>query len=170
MNLLLIGNSISLVGAIIMVLIGLIKERKNILLAQSVQFLVMGIGNLVLGGITGFVSNVLGIIRNLYCLKYKLPLAAALGFVAVQAAITVGVNNMGWLGWLPVAAALAFTLSINTKNEIILKLVIIFGQVCWTLYDLATKNYTAMALDLFTIVTTVWGIVMIQMGKKAKAE
>ncbi len=52
MNPILIGNIISFAGAIIMVLIGLIKERKKILSAQIAQFALMGLGNLVLGGVT----------------------------------------------------------------------------------------------------------------------
>ena len=68
---LVIGNIISFAGAIVMVLIGLIKERKKILSAQIAQFSLMGLGNLVLGGPTGFITNMVSIVRNLICFKWE---------------------------------------------------------------------------------------------------
>ena len=57
MNLLLIGNAISMVGCLIMVLIGFLKRKNAILIAQCVQCLFMGAGNLILGGISILLSG-----------------------------------------------------------------------------------------------------------------
>lgn len=70
MNSILLGNGIALFGAVLMAAIGLIKQRKHILAAQCVQFGIMGIANLILGGINGFVSALVSITRNLICLKW----------------------------------------------------------------------------------------------------
>ena len=53
MDRIIIGNALSLIGAILMACIGLLKKRKQILTVQCVQFGIMGMANLVLGGITG---------------------------------------------------------------------------------------------------------------------
>jgi lipid-A-disaccharide synthase-like uncharacterized protein len=50
MNVLLIGNAVSMIGCLIMVLIGFLKKNHQVLIAQSVQCLFMGAGNLILGG------------------------------------------------------------------------------------------------------------------------
>ena len=47
---LIIGNVLGLIGALLMVGIGFMHERRHILIWQNVQFLIMGIGSLVLGG------------------------------------------------------------------------------------------------------------------------
>jgi 16S rRNA (cytosine1402-N4)-methyltransferase len=66
MNTLLIGNAISMIGCLIMVGIGFLKKKNHILIAQSVQCLFIGSGNLILGGISGFICNMVTIIRNNY--------------------------------------------------------------------------------------------------------
>ena len=58
MNILLIGNAVSMVGCFIMVAIGFLKKKSHILIAQSVQCAFMGAGNLILGGVSGFIANV----------------------------------------------------------------------------------------------------------------
>ena len=66
-----IGNAICLVGACLMVLTGLIKKKEHVLLTQCAQFGIMGVGNLVLGGVSGLISNLVSILRNVICLKFK---------------------------------------------------------------------------------------------------
>ena len=46
MDRILVGNALSLIGAILMACIGLLKKRKQILTVQCVQFGIMGIANL----------------------------------------------------------------------------------------------------------------------------
>ena len=53
MNIIVIGNIVAFIGAILMVLVGFIKTKRNILIAQNIQFLIMGLGNLILGGVSG---------------------------------------------------------------------------------------------------------------------
>lgn len=170
MNPIILGNLIALAGSLFMVGVGFVKQRKNILLVQSVQFGLMGLGNFILGGMAGFISNMLGIVRNLFCLKHELPVWAGCIFVAVQAALTFSVNGQGAIGWLPTLAALVFTLSINTKNEVRLKCAIIFGQLCWVIYDLAIRNYTGFIFDLVTTGSNVVGIVLLKKNAARAAE
>lgn len=169
-NILLIGNAVCFVGALFMVSVGFLKQRRKILLAQSVQFAIMGAGNLILGGISGFLSNALGIVRNLFCLKRELTLPLALGFVAVQAALTFAADSMGPIGFLPVVAALIFTLTINSKNEVVLKAAIIVGQLCWAGYDGTLHNYASLFFDLLTVGSNVVGIFMLRRGKGKESE
>jgi len=169
MNLLLIGNILSFAGAILMVCIGLIKTKRNILLAQNGQFILMGIGNLVLGGVSGALSNGLGIIRNLVCLNRDFTPALKALFIALQAVLTLILNREGLFGWLPFVAALLFTLSLDAENAIVLKLAIIAGQLCWCFYDASIRNYTALAFDIFTVLSNIVGILRIRHGGAAQS-
>ena len=71
MNTLLIGNAISMIGCLIMVGIGFLKKKTHILIAQSVQCLFMGAGNLILGGVSGFICNIVTIVRNLVFINFR---------------------------------------------------------------------------------------------------
>lgn len=170
MSILLLGNIICFIGALFMVAIGFIKERNKILLAQNLQFAIMGVGNLIIGGVPGFISNMVGIVRNFFCLKHELPLWLGCVFVAVQALLTFSANSLGFLGWMPVIAALLFTLSINSKNGVILKGAIILGEICWLFYDAFLHNYSSVMFDLFTIASNAYGIFMLLRDKKKKSE
>lgn len=159
------GNLISLVGAVIMVLVGLIKKKRNILLAQAVQNTALAVGNLFLGALTGALNGFVTVVRNLICLKWEFTLYWKLAFTAIQAVLSLAFNNAGFYGWLPFAATCAFTWCLDTKREEIMKLVIIFGAALWAVYDFHFLNFTTLAFDLFTIASNAVGIYML---KKAR--
>ena len=102
MNPILLGNLISFAGAFLMVVIGLIKRKEKVLAVQCVQFSLMGIGNLVLGGVTGALSNLISLVRNLICYKFGITIPLKLMFIAVQAGLSLWVNTQGLIGLLPV--------------------------------------------------------------------
>ncbi|MDO4483050.1 MAG: YgjV family protein [Clostridia bacterium] len=167
MSITVIANIISFVGATLMVLLGLLKSRKQILVVQSFVFAILGASNLLLGGISGVIANGVSIVRNAFSLKRDLPMAAKLGFVAVQIILTVFFNTNGLLGWLPVIAACMFTLAIDSKNPIVLKAVIIIGQAAWALFDFVLMNYSAFVFDVVAVITNALGIVFILRDRKA---
>ena len=167
MNRILIGNLIAFAGAVIMVLIGLIRSKRNILIAQCVQFAVMGIGNLVLGGVTGFVSNIVSIARNIVCFYRPLTVPLKLLFIVILGGIGLYTNNLGLVGLCPVISAVLFTWYLDS-DEIRLKIVIIITSALWTCFDFTIHNYVTMVMDLLTIVTNTAGIVMIRSGKAGR--
>ena len=170
MNTVLIANIISFAGCILMVAIGLIRERKKILLTQCVLWAILTVSNLMLGGVTGAVSNIVSIVRNLYSLKWKLTLPVKIGFIAVQTAITAFTNELGLIGWLPTLAAASFTFLMDVKDAVKLKYVIIFGQTLWAIFDFSIQNYTACAFDIMTLVSTCIGIMMLLKARKQKGD
>lgn len=162
MNTVVIGNVIALVGSLLMVWIGLIKKKEHILFAQCAQFTFMGIANLVLGGMTGLISNIVSIIRNLICIRFKYTMALKLAFIAVQTVLSCWLNTNGLIGWLPVAATVLFTWFLDAKSEITIKYVMIVTLVMWLIYDLYLRNYVSAVFDAATIVSTIIGILMLR--------
>lgn len=165
-TIILIGNAISFVGACIMVATGFIKKKENVLIAQCAQFGIMGIGNLVLGGFTGLISNLVSILRNFVCLKREFTLPFKIVFIAIQIVLAAIFNNMGLIGWLPVIAACLFTWFLDVKSDLGIKFVIIGAELLWIVYDITLMNFTSMTFDILTIISSVVGIVRI---KKAAA-
>lgn len=165
MNTILIGNIIAFVGCSLMVFVGLIKEKKRILSVQCLQFAIQGASNLILGGFTGFIANVVSIIRNVVFSKVRSTVALKMLFVAVQLLLSAGSLGDGVISWLPVLAAALFTWFIDVESEVILKIVIIVTQILWLVYDLCHTNYVSAAFDVFTMISTVVGIYLILRDK-----
>ena len=165
MNLLLIGNAISMIGCLIMVLIGFLKKKNQILIAQCVQCLFMGAGNLALGGVSGFICNIVTILRNIVFLKFRNTTAMKLFFIALQFVLSIGTLSVGWISWLPILSAALFTWYMDTKSEAKLKIVILCTQVMWLTYDLYYRNFVASAFDVMTFISNVIGLYMVTRKK-----
>lgn len=169
MNIVLLANIISFSGSLIMIAIGLIKEKRKILLAQCGQFALMGAGNVLLGGITGGIANGVSILRNVLCLYVPFTLPWKIGFVVLQGALSLAMNREGLIGWLPFFAACIYTMSLSTKDEKLLKWVMIAGQAAWVIYDLTIKNYAGFVFDILTIFSNLAGIFMLmRRGRRKK--
>lgn len=165
MNFLLIGNAISMIGCLIMVLIGFLKRKSHILFAQCVQCLFMGVGNLVLGGISGFICNIVTILRNLVFLKFRNTTFLKIFFILLQFVLSIGTLSAGFISWLPILAAALFTWCMDTRSEAKLKICILCTQVMWLTYDLYYRNYVASAFDVMTFVSNVIGLYMVTRKK-----
>lgn len=153
-----IGNIISLLGAILMASIGLLKKRKSILLVQCVQFGLLGTANFVLGGITGTLSAAVSIVRNLVCLKHDMTMPIKLTFTCILGAFCLFANSAGWLGILPLLSTCIYTWLLDIKDERRLKYVLIVAQLFWVVYDAALSNYVSFVFDIITIITNIIGI------------
>lgn len=165
MNTLLIGNAISFVGCLIMVAIGFLRKKHHILIAQSVQCAFMGTGHLILGGVSGFICNVVTILRNLVFVKYNPTLALKIGFIVLQVVLSIGSLSAGWISWLPIIAAAIFTWNLDTKDTSRLKIVILITQVLWLIYDTYFRNYVSTAFDIMTMISNIIGLYMLKKSK-----
>lgn len=169
MNIILLGNIICFTGSVIMVLTGFVKTKKKILLTQCAQFTIMSAGNFVLGGISGGIADAICVIRNLISLKWEFTLPLKIIFIGIQIALTAVFNDAGIIGWLPVIAACIFTWCLDSKNEILLKALIILAQIMWGIYDISIHNYATLCFDVATCITNLAGIIMILKNKKNNA-
>lgn len=153
MTRLLLGNGLSLLGCLVMVGIGLVKEKKRVLLLQCAQFFLMALGNLTLGAYTGAISGICSLLRNLVCCFFPYTLVLRIVFIAAQVIPALFANQVGWLGWLPIASTCIFTWFLGIKDPLRFKLLLLLTQLFWCAYDLYFLNYAAFAFDVLTIVT-----------------
>ncbi|MCD7954699.1 MAG: YgjV family protein [Lachnospiraceae bacterium] len=159
---LLIGNIISLIGSLLMVSIGFIKDKKKILLAQCGQFTIMAIGNLFLGAYAGTISNVIGIVRNLTFSRTASTNTLKVFFIIAQLSITLAKGIHSAVELCPVFSTIIFTWSIDAKSTIRFKIMLILAQILWMIYDFYYHNYTAFLFDILTILSNVCGIVALR--------
>lgn len=162
----LIGNIIMLIGSVIMVSLGLLKTRRQVLIWQTTQIGLMCIGAIFLGSIPGLIANLIGVTRNMLCYFDKMNRKTQ---IALSVVATVGIlafNNIGWLGIFPLLAAVIYTLLMHIKDVVKLKWLIGGTLVLWAVHDIMVQSYVAFAFDIFSIITCLVGI--IYASKKTK--
>ena len=142
------------------------ETKKQILTAQCFQYVALSVSNAILGAFTGITANVVGIARNLFCMKKEFTVPWKIAFIAVQLALLLAFNSDGWLGLLPAAATCAYTWFLDRRDEVQLKIVIILTVLCWAVYDFVFKNYVTFAFDLGTAVSNLVGIITLRKAAK----
>jgi len=159
---LILGNAVAMIGCTLMVLVGFLRKKEQILIVQCFQFGFLSAGNLILGGVTGFISGVVSIVRNLVFARTGGSKNWKIAFTAIQTVLTFLTGWPGLLGCLPLASGIILTWSIDAKSDVQFKIALIAAQVTWVIYDWSYRNYVAFVFDIFTILSNLAGIVMIR--------
>ena len=163
----LVGNIISFFGCLLMVANGLIKRKDHMLAAQCGQFSLQAVANLVLGSVSGCVAGLVGIVRILVFTKVKkVTVWLKLGFILLHAGLTFAFGAVTLVQWLPVLAMVAYTWYLDTEDAVLFKVVNLLGVGMWTIHDIHYINYSAVAFDVLTIISTTVGIVMLLRDRK----
>ena len=161
------GNLISFLGCTLMILIGFIKNKDRILTAQCGQFSLQALSNLLLGSVPGTISCVLGVVRIVVFRYVRVTAALKIGFLALQAALTMAFGATTFVQWIPFLSMVLYTWYLDTDNAVLFKLVNIFGVTLFAFHDLHYLNFVAFGFDIFTMISTLIGIVLI-LREKAK--
>lgn len=162
----LLGNVMALVGCTVMVLIGFVRKKERVIFLQCFQFGFLAVGNLLLGAVSGFISGVVSVVRNLVFPKCRNPLVAKIFFIGLQLVLTLVAGWDGPISLLPFAAGVLFTMALDVKSDTHLKICIIGAQALWAFYDWHYLNYVSFTFDVLTIVSNFLGILMLRMKKE----
>ena len=163
----LFANIIDLMAAFLQVGSGSIKKKSRILIVQIIQLLLQAVSMLLLGGVTGAVSNVLSCLRNYLCYKEKLNTLWKAILIAASVAMTVLLNDQGLLGIIPAVVCTVFIIFMDTKDPVKFKLLVTLSFVPWMFYHFILKSYVGAAVDAATIITN--GITLFVMIKERSA-
>lgn len=153
-----IGNAIMLIASLIMVCVGLMKTRKQILVWQTIQIAMMGVGSVFLGSIPGLIANIVGVVRNLVGYHGKLNRTNQVIICVAAVVSTLVCNNLGMIGLFPIAAAVWYTLGMNTPDIKKLKWLILGTLVLWVIHDFAIHSYVSFTFNMISIMTCLIGI------------
>lgn len=179
MNLYLISQIFAILACILMVAIGYIKRKRNVLIAQNIQFILFSISYACIGGISAVVGNLVSLVRNIICLKWNLNTPLKVFFIVLQGIITyislynvwfkwlpMNAGTHGIMDWLPFLAATFITITLSSKKDIVIKLGCIGSILCFGTYDFILRNWTVFAFDCFSLLTSLVGIYRILQEKK----
>lgn len=162
------ANIIDFLAALIQVGSGSIKQKPRILLVQTLQLLMQAVSMLLLGGVTGAVSNVLSCYRNYLCYKDRLNTFWKIFLIAASVAMTFLLNDQGLLGIIPVAVCTVYILLMDMKDPVKFKLLVTLSFIPWMVYHFVLKSYVGAFFDAATVISnaiTLW--VMIREKKTA---
>ena len=163
-----IANIIDLVAAVVQVGSGAIKKKSKILIVQTIQLLMQAVSMLLLGGVTGAVSNVLSCFRNFLCYKDKLNIVWKILLIVASIGFTIALNDQGFLGIIPAAVCTVYIIFMDIKDPVKFKLLVTLSFVPWAVYHFILKSYTGAIFDAATVVTnTVTLIKMVKENKEA---
>ena len=143
---LIIGNVVALLASLFMVYSGILKKKTQILIAQNIQIILLIISNIILGGISGAISNTAGLIRNLL---YQILLTV------ISSAIAIKLNTEGLVGYLPLLANAVYIFLMDLKDIKKFQLLLIATMTMWLIYDILIKSYTSAVFDFATIVANI---------------
>ena len=166
----LLGNIIAFAGCVMMILGGFIRNKNRILLAQGVQFCLQAVSNLLLGSVPGTISCVLGAARIVVFRCVRVTAALKIGFLALQAGLTIAFGATTFVQWIPFLAMVLYTWYLDTENAVLFKAVNIFGVALFAIHDLHYLNYVAFTFDLITVGSTLVGIFLILRGRKQEKQ
>ena len=159
-----IANIIDLVAALIQVGSGSIKQKSKILVVQIIQLLMQAISMLLLGGVTGAISNVLSCFRNYLCYKGKLSTFWKIVLIVASIGMTILLNEQGLLGIIPAVVCTIYIIFMDIKDPIKFKLLVTLSFVPWMFYHFILKSYVGAIFDAATIITN--GITLFFMIKE----
>lgn len=163
-----IANIIDLMAAVVQVGSGAIKKKSKILIVQTIQLLMQAVSMLLLGGVTGAVSNVLSCFRNFLCYKDKLNIVWKIILIVASIGFTIALNDQGFLGIIPAAVCTVYIIFMDVKDPVKFKLLVTLSFVPWAVYHFILKSYTGAIFDAATVVTnTVTLIKMVKENKEA---
>lgn len=161
-----IANIIDFVAALIQVGSGSIKKKSKILVVQTIQLLMQAVSMLLLGGVTGAVSNVLSCYRNYLCYKDKLSNFWKFILIAASIVMTILLNEQGFLGILPAVVCTIYILLMDMKDPVKFKLLVTLSFVPWMVYHFVLGSYVGAIFDAATVITN--GITLCFMVKEQK--
>lgn len=164
MTQLIYGNVVALIASLLMVYAGTIKDRKKIIYIQTLQISTFTLSALILGGYTGAIVNLISIARNILCYKDKLTNSMKAILILLSIIFSLLFNNLGFLGLLPLISTVIYTLFMDVKSAIKLKLLIVFTIMFWLIYDILIHSYTSAVFDFFTMIFHT--ITICQLSKK----
>lgn len=146
---LLVGNGISLVAALFLAASCCVKERRRVFLLQTANCLLLAAASWFFGSYAGITTLLVSAARNYVVAKGKYTKPVMAGFLALTVILGIWVNNRGWIGLLPVAATVQYTLCCHfftsvkgTRGSIWV------NELLWVFYSCLILNFATAFSDL----------------------
>ena len=147
-----IGNLISLIGGIFIILSMWVNDEKKAYLYQFLNAFLLTISSVFFFSWTGVVTMAIAASRNAMVYNDKLTRRWTYFFIVVSVVLGLIVNNRGIIGLLPVIAIVEITIcNFRLKSIKYIKIGFIVNSVFYIIYFLAIWDFASAAIECITI-------------------
>lgn len=140
------------------------KNTKQILLMQTISFLFKSFHYYLLGGISGFVTSFISMLRNIVFYRIKENYILTIIFILIYLIIGIVTYN-SFYSLLPVIATIVYTLIINYDNPKYLRLGMLFTSITWLIYNIYIISYSGIIIQIIMIITNIFAIIKLDKKK-----
>lgn len=140
------------------------KNTKQILLMQTISFLFKSFHYYLLGGISGFVTSFISMLRNIIFYRIKENYIFTIVFIIIYIIIGIVTYN-SFYSLLPVIATIVYTLIINYDNPKYLRLGMLFTSITWLIYNIYIISYSGIIIQIIMIITNIFAIIKLDKKK-----
>lgn len=140
------------------------KSTKQILFMQTISFLFKSFHYYLLGGISGFVTSFISMLRNIIFYRIKENYILTIIFILIYIIIGIVTYNSSY-SLLPVIATTVYTLIINYDNPKYLRLGMLFTSITWLIYNIYIISYSGIIIQIIMIITNIFAIIKLDKKK-----
>ena len=121
------------------------------------------LADFVLFANTAVIIDTLCYARNVLSYKDRLTKKLAIFFIVAGISVGLYVNNLGWIGYLPICASVGYTICIYmARNEQQMRYASVYSMLLWLIHGIYIRAYTGSIVTVFLIVWTIIQIVVHQ--------
>ena len=163
---LIIGNALAFVASVLMVVVGIIKDKKKIIFWQTIEIIFAGVSYIVLGSYTAAINMGISSARNILYYKEKLSTSAKIVLAILYTVLSLVFNNVGLIGIVLLGGSIASLFIVEIKNVVIFKLFAMLGMFVWAVHDISVQSYVAFIFDIGTIIALFISMFQIRKEKR----
>ena len=169
MNYYLLSQIIVIVATIFIAFTYFIKNRKKILILFILYSIFYGIHYLLLNAITGFLMNLVSIIRNIIFYKQEINNKQnSKIFLVVLFSIIILFTLCSYKDYyslISMSASLISTYSIWQKSPIIYRILAVIVSICFIIYAIHINSVFAIITEVFLLTTEIIGLILLKIQK-----
>ncbi len=146
-----IGNVISLIAGVFIILSMWVNDEKKAYFYQFLNAFILMFSSVFFFSWTGVTTMAIAASRNLMVYKDKLTRNWTIFFIIISIALGLIVNTMGFVGLLPIIAIVQITLcNFYLKSIKTIKTSFIVNSAIYVVYFLAIFDFSSAAIESFT--------------------
>ncbi len=164
---LVIGNIISLIAGIFIILSMLVNDEKKAYFYQFLNAFILMISSVFFFSWTGVVTMAIAASRNLMVYYDRLTMKWTVFFIIISVVLGLAVNTLGFIGLLPIIAIIQITLcNYYLKTIKPIKTSFIVNSGIYIVYFLAIIDFSSAAIESITALIGVISLIKLIMDSK----
>ena len=148
-----IGNAISFVAGIFLILSMVVNDEKKAYKHQFLNAFILMISSFFFYSWTGVTTLAIASARNMMVYRDKLTLKWTVFFIVLSVVLGLMVNTMGFIGLLPIIAIVQITICNYALKQIKwIKLSFIVNEFFYVVYFIAILDFSSSIIETITAV------------------